>query len=511
MKTFLRRLLTGWILAFALTGAYWGMVRVPRNRWAMYFTHLDFWAILALTLAGGTILGLGAFAVERLFPRAKPLLAASFWGWLALAFADNFPEIHLEIAKRMGWSWLKGPVWWLFVWGAGALGTAGALLSSRWQRVSARAWHLLRLLLWPVVLFVPFSVWRLPTLDAACGKGLDFSRVPGNGTPATVVLLFDMWGYGEVFDETRNVNPAYTNFASLCTRSDVFHAAESAGEKTSSSLPGFILQSRLASPPRRLRIRMDEWVFTDGTETLHPADFAAQSLPALARASGGRAQAVGMYVPWDSILPGLWDATESMAFEYGNHGCHVFGKAPSLTTAAKEHFTRYFVYFSKSPLSAAFKLAGGDFRTEEAYDERVSLVARAGRLLREALSPGDFFFIHVDMPHYPHVVGRGAARLPPSFYLDEVAGRAAQAEGADWALGVWLDAIASSPAGRDAWVIATSDHNVHSRYRKGALTHVPFVVHRPGQTERRDFSAPADLTDRRHVVPDLPLFANGAE
>lgn len=29
----------------------------------------------------------------------------------------------------------------------------------------------------------------------------------------------------------------------------------------------------------------------------------------------------------------------------------------------------------------------------------------------------------------------------------------------------------------------------------------------PGQTERHDVYGPADLTDLRHVLPDLPLFA----
>ena len=73
-----------------------------------------------------------------------------------------------------------------------------------------------------------------------------------------------------------------------------------------------------------------------------------------------------------------------------------------------------------------------------------------------------------------------------------------------------MEAIASTPAGREAWVVVTSDHNVHNPFfRKGPLTHVPFLVHRPGQTERRDVSEPADLTDLRHVVPDFPLFAGG--
>jgi len=31
-------------------------------------------------------------------------------------------------------------------------------------------------------------------------------------------------------------------------------------------------------------------------------------------------------------------------------------------------------------------------------------------------------------------------------------------------------------------------------------------VRRPGQTARRDIAGPADLTDLRNVVPDLPLF-----
>ena len=507
MKTFFRRLLTGWILAFALTGAYWGMCLAPANRWSMYFIRLDFWAIFASTLAGGLALGFGAFAVERLFPRAKPLLVASFWAWLALVLANNFPAIHQRIAERMGWPWLTGPVWRLCVWGGGTLGMAAAFRSVRWRNGAARGWWILRRIFWPVVFIVPFSVWRLPSLDAARGTGLDFAKVPGNGKPAMVVLLFDMLGYEELFDGNGNILPAYTNFAAFCETADVFHAAESAGGATATSLPGFILQSRFAPEHR---YSLEDWLFTDGTNWFRAEGFALQSLPALARAHGGRAQSIGMYIPWDSILPGVWNATESMAFAHGNQGVHVFGGTPSFWSAVREHASWYLVFDSKSPLGAVFKLAGIGERAEASgYDERVSLVFRARRLFREALSPGDFFFIHVDLPHYPYVVGRDGERLPLSLLHDEDAGLAAQTGGADWALGVWLETIASSPEGRNAWIVVTSDHNLNfgSHLDGRPLRHVPFLVHRPGQTQRRDVSEPADLTDLRHVLPDLPLFA----
>lgn len=511
MKRLSQRLLTGCVLAFALTGGYWGMCLTPLNRWAMYFSRLDFWVLLALTLAGGSLLGAGAYAAERLFPRAKPLLVASFWPWLALALANNFPALRLRLVSRTGWTWLTGTVWWLVVWGLGALGMALALVSPRWKNGAARGWFFLRRVCWPAVFVIPLAVWRLPFLDAARGQGLDFSLGSGNGTPATVVLMFDMLGYEELFDEAGQVRTAYTNFARFCETSDVFHAAESAGEETATSLPGFIVQERLASPPRKLVRAFGDWLFQDGTETLRAQQFAAQSLPARARDRGGRAQAIGMYIPWDAILPGVWSATESMAFAYGNQGVHDFGQVPSFRTAAKGHFAWYFLVTSKSPLSAAFKLSGMDERTKaQGYGERRSLVSRAGRLLRESLSPGDFVFVHVDLPHCPYVIGRDGERLPPSLQDDEVLGFAAQTAAADWALGVWLEAIASSPAGREAWVVVTSDHNRQNPvYRKGPVTHVPFLVHRPGQTQRRDVAEPADLTDLAHVVPDLPLFAAG--
>ena len=131
MKTLFRRLLTGWVLAVALTGGYWGMMLAPVNRWSMYFTRLDFWALLALTLAGGTLLGIGAFTAERLFPRCKPLLLASFWAWFVLAFANNFPDLRQTLVSATGWKWLTGPVWWLVLWTAGAIGMASAFLFPR--------------------------------------------------------------------------------------------------------------------------------------------------------------------------------------------------------------------------------------------------------------------------------------------------------------------------------------------------------------------------------------------
>lgn len=512
MKTLSRRLLTGWVLAFAVTSGYWGMVMQPHNRWYMYFTAFDFRILLATTLALGTLLGLGAWAAERLCPRIRPLLVASFWGWLVLALANNFPTIHQRIAARLGWPWLTGPVWWLVVWTFGAAGIACALVFPPWRRGAARGWRILRCILWPLVFVLPYSVGRLPSLEAAYGTGLDFARVPGNGAPATVVLMFDMLGYGELFGDGGEVRPACTNFAAFCARSDVYRAARSAGKMTATSVPGFVLQERLEAPPRNLRYTQSDWAFTDGTNTVFPRDFAAQSLPVLARERGGRAQTIGMHVPWDALLPGIWDGTESMSIYLGHHGMHRFGTPPSAWATAKDHAAWYFLFVSKSPLSAVLKLAGIDDLTEgQGWDERDSLVERTSRFFREALSPGDFFMAHVDLPHTPYVMGRGGVRLPPSLYHDDRAGLAAQMEGADWALGQWLAALEDSPAGRDAWIIVTSDHNLHNyRVRKGEKTHVPLLVHRPGQTERRDFDEPADLTDLRRLVPDCPLFAGNA-
>jgi hypothetical protein len=512
MKTLFRRLLTGWVLAVALTGGYWGMMLAPVNRWSMYFTRLDFWALLALTLAGGTLLGLGAFAAERLFPRCKPLLAASFWAWFVLAFANNFPELRKTLVSATGWKWLTGPVWWLFLWTAGAIGMASALLFPRWRRATGRFWRSLRLLFWPVLFFVPFSLWRVCLPETVFGNGLDFSKVPGNGKPPVVVFMFDMLPYEGLFGEDGEVVPACTNFAAFCGTADVYHAAASAGTSTSESIPGFIVQKRF----RDMRCARDGWFYADGENgRIAPADFAAQSLPALAKAGGGRAQAIGMNIPWDALLPGLWDADESMSIYIGRHGVHAFGEDFSFWTAAKDLLAWYFLFVSKSPLSAVLKLAGFDGITEsQGWDERASTVARAGRFLRELLSPGDFFFVHVDLPHPPFVLGPGGARLPHALYHSDE-GLLAQVEGADWALGRWLEDLDASPAGRGAWVIVTSDHGLHNVRnpfpRKGAKDHVPFLVRRPGRTERRDIWEPADLPDLRHLLPDLPLWESSGE
>lgn len=514
MKTLFRRILTGWILAFALTGGYWGMLLDAKERWNLYATRSDGWAFLVVTLAGGVLLGLGAFALERVLPRTKPLLAASLWWWLAIAFANNFPDLSKHLAVRAGWPWLDGVVWRVFIWTVGALGTAVVLVVPRLRHLACRGWHFMRCILWPIVFLLPLSAWRLPPHDAAFGRGLDFSRVPGNGRPAVVVLMFDMLGYELLFGEDGQVLPAYTNFAAFCGSADVYRAAESAGPSTSESIPGFIVQERLFDPPRTIRYAAARWLFTDGSGTVEPRDFSAQSLPALAKAAGGRAQAIGMHIPWDEILPEAWTATESLSIYTGNHGIHVFGQAPSFWTTVKEHLAWHFVFTSRSPLGAALKVAGiDDIKEAQGYDERASTVERAGRFLRESLSPGDFFFVHVDMPHFPYLMGPGGERLPPALYHDNHAGLAAQCEGTDWVLGRWMEDLAASPAGRGAWVIVTSDHGLHHASHpgpgKGRKSHVPFLVRRPGQTERRDIDAPADLTDLRHLLPDLPIFAGG--
>jgi arylsulfatase A-like enzyme len=74
-----------------------------------------------------------------------------------------------------------------------------------------------------------------------------------------------------------------------------------------------------------------------------------------------------------------------------------------------------------------------------------------------------------------------------------------------------MEALSSTPEGREAWIVVVSDHNLHkNRFLRGPKNHVPFIVHRPGQTGRRDIAAPADLTDLRHVLPELPIFGEDA-
>jgi hypothetical protein len=509
MKRLFRRILAGWILAFALTGGYWGMMLSPGDRWDLYFTRFDLWAFLAATLAGGGLLGLGAFALERFLPRTKPLLVASFWWWLALYLANSHPEVHQKIAGLMHWGWLDGLVWRMVVWGVGALGMACALFLPSWRRGAARGWRIL-LLFWPILFLIPAYAWFLPPHDAAYGKGLDFSRVPGNGKPPVVVLMFDMLGYEMVFDEAGQVRPGFPNFEAFCSRADVWHAADSAGHGTYDSIPGFIVRERLGTDTRIIRQSFDSWSYSDGTHSVSPREFAEQSLPVLVRGNGGRAQAIGLDIPWDELLPGVWDATESMSSYTGNHGTHEFGVPPTLAGCAAEHLAWYLLWVSKSPLGAAWKLAGFDYRTEaRIHDANTSLVERSGRFLREGLSPGDFFFVHVDLPHFPYVLGAGGGRLPAAQYYDHKNGLRGQLEGADWVLGRWMEALAASPAGRDAWVVVTSDHSMHrlgDRNWKGSRTHVPFLVHRPGQTERRDIAEPADLADVLKVLPELPGF-----
>lgn len=514
MKRLFRCVLTGWILAFALTGAYWGMALAPNDRWDLYFTRYDLWAFLSVTLAVGGLLGLGAFVLARFLPRTKPLLVASFWWWLALYLANSQPEIHKTLAGLLHWRWLDGLVWRVIVWTVGALGMGCALFLPSWRRGAARGWRIL-VLFWPVLFLIPLAVWFLPSHDDSYGKGLDFARVPGNGKPATVVLMFDMLGYEMLFDEAGEVKPSYTNFQAFCSRADVWHAADSAGPGTYDSIPGFVVQERLGSDTRAIKETFDAWYYSDGTHSVAPRDFADQSLPVLAKRAGGRAQAIGLDIPWDELLPGVWNATESMSSYTGKHGNHVFGAEPSFAGCAAEHFAWYLIWVSKSPLSALWKMAGFDYRTEaRIHDANTSLVARSGRFMRESLSPGDFFFVHVDLPHFPYLLGAGGVRLPAAQYYDHKNGLRGQLEGADWVLGQWMEAIAASPVARDAWVIVTSDHSMHrlgDRHWKGSRTHVPFLVHRPGQTERRDIAEPADLTGLQNVVPDLPVFEGAAE
>ena len=496
-----RRLLLCEVAAVLMAGGLLGQVLSADNRFNLFFSPLDTWVLLGLVGGAGlaaAILLQGLAWISR--GRSDAGLVPWFFFYSILVVFNFFPNLRLTLVKHA--SWLTGPVYYLLIWLLGGLLTAAAYRFDRLRRAASRGWNFL-LVGWPLLLYIPFRFWTASFWNVPLGSPADLGTSEQGEGPPVVVVILDMIGYADAFEENGRVREILPRMAAVAETATVYHRARSCGDWTETSLPGLMLQEEVDRP--LLDSKDIRWHTAGSPEG--PARRAAEfegALPYRFREAGGRAFYIGYYLPYEIMMPEAWDETFAMCF---------YGAEPaspgSPWRAALWHQIMQYVAASKDPLSAATKHFDWLGPLRDRYSRKIALevMEEARRFIRLGLSPGDLVIIHLPVPHMPFVFD--AQGGPGRFRRLDPAGFPDQLIYADALLGELADLLKAAGKWDPSWVVVLSDHGSHLEDFSddpARKRHVPFLVKRPGQRQREDSFQPLRLADL-DAIPGFPIGA----
>jgi len=501
--SFGRRLLLAEIASLLLAGGYIGQYFSAYNRFYLFFGIADIAAIFLLVFAVGGCVAVLLHGLARWTGgRSDAWLSPWFYFWAILALAQFFPSARRHFLHSM--PWLSGTIYYLLLWGAGLGLTMGGYISSRMRGWAKTGWHLL-LILWPLLVILPLSLllaskWN----NEKKGSFPPGKNAGGHGAPVIMIIL-DKMGYTEVFGPNDSVHSYLPNISSFSASSMVFHDAASCGYVTIYSLPGFLLQEEVDLP--QLLEEGVCWTALDQAGVgPRRADEFKRALPKRFQAAGGRAILMGYYLPWERMMPGMWDAVRTLPF----YGVYRATPTPEFHWVVLHHLVRYFKYHAKGPIGGLLKKLDCLEPQFEQYTRDLTLgaVKSVKTFFQESLSPGDLLVVHLTIPHEPFVFNADGG--PSRFAPLDFAGYPDQLRYADRIFGELILTLKDAGQWDASWVLLMSDHGVH-QYAYGQdpveIRHVPLIVKAPGQKTRQDFREPIRLS----VLEDIPGFPSPDE
>lgn len=502
MRIFLRQFVFSltWVTLFFL-GHLTSLMDI-NNRYWLYFQRVDAYALVCLILLLALLVA-GIFRGVDLLTcgKIRIWLTPVFYLCVGIVLMDLFLEIRLALGARFPFA--RGVGLYLTSWGIGGVFTLLAYALYPLRKLAEWGWRI-SFCLFPLffVLAVQLIFAENPKLSETMEFPAASMEAAGTKGPPVVFLCLDMVGYGNVFDNTGAVRedlPALREFSQTAA---VYHAAQSGGEATVTSLVGFYLQARI----QNLNLGGEMFSCTrasDESGALYSyADFSGTLLDRLDEA-GYRNMHIGFYLPFDSLMPGRF-AFHSTRSVYGTET--DFSMPPFVHAAI--HQLGLYLNGSISPVAALSKQLDLHTKWQDHY-RRVRLTgdiqAESKRLIEEVLSPGDFLFIHLFPAHDPFVFAADGSpingRSNPKFYRGQLIY-------GDALLGELMDALKATGKWDESWVAVFADHGLPMRFAISNVwtderLHIPFFVKAPGQTVPMEIRTPFDFT--QFEIPGFPF------
>jgi len=502
--------MSGWLLWVVCEVAVWGwamgfiqLLFGGLNRVFLFWTRSDAILLAALLTLDGMLVWAAALLLRKWKNgRVARALQPLFFFWLVLLVANWFPNGRLSLLKHF--PWLTGVRYYLLVWGAGLLLSAGAACCPAGRRLARAGWRSLAYA-WMLPPFMATGLWwvsapRPPTSRSPADLPPNGG---GNGKPPVVLVILDMVAASEAVDGDGSVATDLPNLKAFAGTSTYFSRATAPGLQTLESIPGICMQRAVGVPgvTGDGRVLWPERENRDNTLEIKDCPLAVTRQ---VRRAGGRSAMCSYYLPWMDWFAGEW------AWDAASTRCY-YGAGPVQAAGWRKWAWRAVLIMtqwtdaSKTPLAGFLKAAkvwkSASHRHYASLADDIQ--AEGAAYLRHVFSRGDFALLHQPLPHHPVVFDAGGAFLPRA----EVSAGTyrGQLRHADTLFGQWMDALRESGLWDEAWVLVTSDHGLHDaawsrmpgRHDK---PHVPLWVKAPGQTEAAELDVPVRL-DRLDALP----------
>lgn len=453
-------------------------------------------ATMLNVVVAGCLLALLMAWIARRWPRRRPGVAE----WLLLVcIVLTANGVRAVLSQRLEW---MGGGLFRVLGEAGvnlllaSLATAAGLIYFLAHRAVIRLVFALCMILAPALAVtftqgvIRIAAWREFEPDKPLAEALP---TPPPGTPRLVWVVFDELDYGmsferrmggirlPEFDRLRREALSASHAVSPSTATMYSLTAQTTGRRV--SLISFLDASRAAVK------------FTEGRRALlgdQPNVFS------LVRERGGNTAIAGWYLPYsriyaDEVVRCVWTPFENQTDPIGRN---LIEMAASQSRSLVE-----------TSLLSPF---GASLTVSERRENLQKLLAEAREIVRD--SSIRLAFLHLPVPHAPHLFDRRSRRL--TLVNSPVQGYLGAQELSDLILGEIRHNIELGPRADDTILLVSSDHAYRSARLFGAVqdNRVPFLVKFPGKSRGLAYDRPFDtLLTGELVIALLDSQLRGVE
>lgn len=297
-----------------------------------------------------------------------------------------------------------------------------------------------------------------------------------SGCASVLALLFDEFSYAYLY-EGSEIRPDLPNLRRFGARATHYHAVRSPGPETIDAIPGYLAGRTFDAVVAHRQVLL---ALNHGQHSVLDVTQPDALLPT-ARRTGLSPEVIGYYIADCSLVGSTADMCRSFSF-YNRATLQQSGSAfdalfdPVLTTVI--------LWPRQFPLGI---LKGWAFGRHQ----RAIVDATLRELARPREPGARFQFVHVSIPHLPFVFTKRGFEPPRDPFVQRPdSAYANQLRYADRVFGEIVDRMTREESFADTTIAFFSDHGFRGGGRETDVRHVPFLVERAGQVERRDVTTP---------------------